>query len=66
MARANDPLEKSPSSSASDLDDERKQRIREAAYRRAEARGFAPGGEFDDWIAAEHEVNDMRGDSSLG
>jgi hypothetical protein len=27
-----------------------------AAYYRAERRGFAPGGEVQDWIAAEREV----------
>jgi hypothetical protein len=31
--------------------------ISEAAYFRAERRGFAPGGEFDDWLAAEFEVD---------
>jgi len=30
--------------------------IAEAAYYRAEQRGFAPGHELDDWIAAEDEV----------
>jgi hypothetical protein len=27
-----------------------------AAYYRAERRGFAPGGEIEDWLAAEQEV----------
>ena len=27
-----------------------------AAYYRAEARGFAPGGELDDWLAAERDI----------
>lgn len=27
------------------------------AYYRAQSRGFAPGGEFEDWIAAEAEVD---------
>ena len=27
-----------------------------AAYYRAERRGFAPGGEVEDWIEAEREV----------
>jgi hypothetical protein len=31
--------------------------IAEAAYRRAEARGFAPGGELKDWLAAEKEID---------
>jgi Protein of unknown function (DUF2934) len=30
--------------------------ICEAAYLRAERRGFAPGQEVDDWLAAEQEV----------
>jgi hypothetical protein len=31
--------------------------IAEAAYRRAERRAFAPGGEVDDWLAAEREFD---------
>ncbi|MBC8025617.1 MAG: DUF2934 domain-containing protein [Steroidobacteraceae bacterium] len=31
--------------------------IAEAAYFRAEKRGFAPGHESADWLAAEHEVD---------
>jgi hypothetical protein len=34
----------------------REQRIREAAYFKAERRGFAPGRELDDWPAAEAEL----------
>jgi DUF2934 family protein len=30
--------------------------IAEAAYYRAERRGFAPGEELEDWLAAEKEV----------
>ncbi len=30
--------------------------IAEAAYYRARARGFAPGGEVQDWLAAEQEI----------
>jgi hypothetical protein len=33
--------------------------IAEAAYLRAERRGFAPGGEVADWLAAEAEVDAM-------
>ena len=32
--------------------------IAEAAYFKAKARGFAPGGEVQDWIAAEAEVRE--------
>lgn len=36
--------------------DEIAQMIREAAYFRAMQRGFAPGHELEDWLAAEREV----------
>ena len=36
----------------------RESMIREAAYLRAERRGFAPGAELEDWFAAEREVDD--------
>jgi hypothetical protein len=35
----------------------RRQLIEEEAYHRAERRGFAPGGELDDWLAAEAKVD---------
>jgi len=36
------------------LDDE----IRQLAYLRSQRRGFEPGHETEDWLAAEHEVLD--------
>lgn len=36
----------------------REARIAEAAYWRAERRGFTAGQELDDWLAAEKEVDD--------
>ena len=33
--------------------------IAERAYYRAERRGFTPGHELDDWLAAEREVMDL-------
>jgi len=33
--------------------------ITEAAYFRALRRGFAPGHELDDWLAAEIEINEL-------
>jgi Protein of unknown function (DUF2934) len=33
--------------------------IAEAAYLRAERRGFAPGHETEDWLAAEAEVDSL-------
>jgi hypothetical protein len=32
--------------------------VREAAYRRAQRRGFAPGHELADWLEAEHEIDE--------
>ena len=37
--------------------EERHQLIAEAAYYRAERRGFAPGAELEDWLEAEAEIN---------
>lgn len=34
--------------------------IAEAAYLRAERRGFAGGGELEDWLEAEKEVLEMQ------
>ena len=31
-----------------------------AAYYRAEMRGFAPGGELQDWLEAEAEIEQLR------
>lgn len=35
--------------------------VAEAAYYRAQRRGFAPGYELQDWIEAEAEVNKLMG-----
>ena len=40
---------------------EREMMIARAAYFRAEKRGFAPGGELQDWIDAEAEVLQLIG-----
>lgn len=40
--------------------DSREARIAEAAYWRAERRGFAPGGELEDWLQAEREVDEQQ------
>ena len=37
---------------------ERAERIRKAAYFRAAERGFEPGHELEDWLAAERSVDD--------
>ena len=46
--------------------DTREARIAEAAYWRAERRGFAPGGELEDWLQAERELDEQeqQGDPS--
>lgn len=36
---------------------DREARIAQAAYRRAEQRGFYPGHEVEDWLAAEKEID---------
>ncbi|HKO88919.1 MAG TPA: DUF2934 domain-containing protein [Burkholderiales bacterium] len=40
--------------------------IAEAAYYRAERRGFAPGYEIEDWISAEIELNARLNDEDKG
>jgi hypothetical protein len=47
---------KAPQRAAVSVDD-RRAMIAEAAYLRAERRGFAPGHETEDWLAAEVEVD---------
>lgn len=37
--------------------DERRRRIEQAAYRRAEERGFNSGDPMEDWLVAEREIN---------
>ena len=43
---------------------DRASRIAIAAYLRAERRGFAPGHELDDWLAAEREID--AADAGIG
>jgi hypothetical protein len=40
--------------------EEIRERIREAAYYRAQQRGFSPGYEVEDWLAAEAEIRQER------
>lgn len=53
----NDSLERREIPSFSD---DRQQRIAEAAYWRAERRGFKPGHELEDWLDAEREIDAPR------
>jgi hypothetical protein len=45
----------SPTLQPSDKDKERLSNIADSAYYKAESRGFSPGYELDDWLAAEAE-----------
>jgi hypothetical protein len=49
-------VEDAPQAALSAEDRERWETIAAAAYFRAEKRGFAPGNEIDDWLAAEREI----------
>jgi hypothetical protein len=40
---------------------ERHEMIARDAYYRAQRRGFAPGHELDDWLAAEHDIDALCG-----
>ena len=51
------PVTASPSSRISVSEEARRGMIAQAAYLRAERRGFAPGCEEEDWLAAEAEVD---------
>jgi hypothetical protein len=42
------------------LSENREARIAEAAYWRAERRGFTPGSELDDWLSAEKEIDEQH------
>jgi len=54
-ARASTAAARAPRS-----EEERRALIAEAAYFRAEERGFALGKELDDWLAAESEIDGQR------
>lgn len=46
--------------------DERQRFIAEAAYFKAERRGFAGGGELEDWIEAEAEIDSLLDSRGAG
>jgi hypothetical protein len=48
-----------------ELHQSRHQAIQEAAYWRASERGFAAGGEMDDWLGAEANVDGVRSDNVM-
>lgn len=59
-ARAATPVRRATASP-----DERRAMIAQAAYYRAERRGFAPGGELQDWLEAEAEIDRSLGEPTL-
>jgi hypothetical protein len=56
-AAAKEPVADSPACSGED----RYRMIAEAAYYRAESRGFAGGSDLEDWLAAEMEIDQILG-----
>jgi len=67
MSKAKRPHANKEKASVSDIKaetalqgDEFYQMVSEAAYYRAENRGFAAGQEMDDWIAAEAEILELQ------
>jgi hypothetical protein len=56
-ASAPKPAKTATPAKAQVSDETRHAMIAESAYLRAERRGFAPGGEVADWMAAEQEVD---------
>jgi hypothetical protein len=49
--------DQSPASGFSIAEAARQKMVAEAAFYRAQKRGFAPGRELDDWLAAEAEIS---------
>lgn len=63
-------IEEAPASAAAptgngEPEKTREQMIAEAAYYRAQRRGFAEGQELEDWLAAEAEIAAAAGEASL-
>lgn len=54
-----------PGSAAEDGAGPHDQAVAEAAYFKAEKRGFAPGHEIQDWLEAEREVQQSAFSTSL-
>ena len=52
-----------PQAERASAEADREARIRSAAYAAAERRGFVPGQEMDDWLAAERVID---GETSAG
>jgi len=54
-----------PQPPASETDSDRQRRIEEAAYYKAQSRGFQPGFEQQDWFEAERELTGAQGAREL-
>ena len=59
-AKAAAAAAKRPPKAAPSAPVDRESLVRMAAYLRAERRGFAPGYEIEDWLAAEAEVHERQ------
>jgi hypothetical protein len=55
-----------PAQNDAALDENRRRQIAIAAYYRAQRRGFAPGGELEDWLEAERELLEQEGAGVVG
>lgn len=58
--------EREPGEHEAALEESRRRQIAIAAYYRAERRGFTPGGEIEDWLAAERELSEQEGAGVVG
>lgn len=61
VAATRAPKRTSPDIVVTIAPDERQRMIAEAAYYRAERRGFTGGSDVEDWLAAEAEVDGLLG-----
>jgi hypothetical protein len=59
-ARAREVASQTEPAADAGAESARHRRIAERAYGRAECRGFAPGQELDDWLAAEAEEDERE------
>lgn len=51
------PIEQHSLTQTMSTAEQRHERIAVVAFRLAESRGFAPGGELEDWLRAESEID---------
>ena len=65
-AVAGEIVEQRTATRASTSSSSRQKAIEQAAYYRAERRGFEPGHELEDWLAAEQELIEREGAGSVG